>query len=291
MADANSTMTPDFEVKFLLNNSQVLDSGSFKPNDILRAAFNLPEKPITMNVQFLDTPAKEIYNAGWSPRIRKIEGESGYELTFKKRYPIIDHQADGAIDAGDLLTALNLAKGDGFDATETKYDAQVEWGFEKQTLSISRKKKVKKDSVGKKEIGLPDEKESRKLLIEEVPGKFDDWSFEKWGRSLLSQAVIYGPVLAERYEGTWEGVEVDIEVWPLRSTDTETGIENIVEVSFKSDNGNEAGNKHTALGQFLKESGWLVPGDSLKTQLIMDRYGPQEVGCSGKVVRNYADTA
>ncbi|KAK0737156.1 hypothetical protein B0T21DRAFT_309912, partial [Apiosordaria backusii] len=272
MAEAKSTMVPDFEIKFLLDNSQVLDPASFKPNDFLRSALTLPGKPIRMNVQFLDTPAKEIYNAGWSPRIRKIEGESGYELTFKKRYPIIDDQADGAIDAIDLLTALNLAKGDGFDATETKYDAQVEWGFEKQTLSISRKKKVKKDSVGKKEIGLPDEEESRKLLVEEIPGKFDDWSFQQWGRSLLSQAVIYGPVLAERYEGTWEGVEVDVEVWPLRSKDTETGMDNIVEVSFKSDNGNEAGDKHKALGKYLAEKGWLVPHDLLKTQLIMDRY-------------------
>ncbi|KAK4172512.1 hypothetical protein QBC36DRAFT_390357 [Triangularia setosa] len=291
MAEVKSTMVPDFEVKFLLNDSQVLDFASSKPNDELRAVFNLPSKAIRMNVQFLDTSSREIYNAGWSPRIRKIEGESGYELTYKKRYPIIDDQADGAIDASDLLTALNLAKDDGFDVTETNYDTQVEWGFQKQTLSISRKKKVKKDSVGKKEMGLPDEDESKKLLTEEIPGKFDNWSFQKWGRSLLSQAVIYGPVLAERYEGTWEGVEVDIEVWPLRSKESEAGMESIVEISFKSDNGNTAGDAHKALEIYLEEKGWLVPRDSLKTQLIMDRYGPQESDDSEEATGSYTTMA
>ncbi|KAK4667960.1 uncharacterized protein QC764_703170 [Podospora pseudoanserina] len=291
MANVKSTMVPDFEVKFLLDATQVLGPASSKPNEILRAAFKLPEKPIRMDVQFLDTPSREIYNAGWSPRIRKIEGESGYELTYKKRYPIIDHQADGAIDTGDLLTALTVARDDGFDTTETKYDAQVEWGFQKQTLSISRKKKVKKETVGKKEMGLPGEEKSRKLLGDEIPGKFDDWSFEKWGTSLLSQAVIYGPISAERYEGRWEGIEVDVEIWPIRNKDTDTGTENIVEISFKSDNGNHAGGTQKVLGEYLTEKRWLVPSDSLKTQLIMDRYGPQELDGDEGVTGNYTDMA
>ncbi|KAK0666907.1 hypothetical protein QBC41DRAFT_348419 [Cercophora samala] len=291
MANVKSAMLPDFEVKFLLDETQVLDAASSKPAESLRAAFKLPEKPIRMDVQFLDTTSREIYNAGWSPRIRKVEGESGYELTYKKRYPIVDGQADGAIDASDLLTALSVARDEGFDVTETKYDAQVEWGFQKQTLSISRKKKVKKDSVGKKEMGLPDENESRKLLVEEIPGKFDDWLFEKWGRSLLSQAVIYGPVSAERYEGTWEGVEVDVEIWPLRVEGSDTDTETIVEISFKSDNGNQAGTTQKVLGDYLAERGWLVPRDSLKTQLIMDKYGPQELDGGEGVTGDYADMA
>ncbi|KAK3986455.1 hypothetical protein QBC44DRAFT_333265 [Cladorrhinum sp. PSN332] len=273
MATTSSQMTPDFEVKFLLDSSQVLSPSTNKPTDSLQSAFSLAGKTIKMNVQFLDTPAKELYNAGWSPRIRKVEGEAGWELTYKKRYPIGD---DGNPSTDDIAETLLIALGDGFDASDSKYDAQVEWGFVKQTLSISRKKKVKKDSVDKKAMDLPDEEEARKLLIGEVPDKFSNWQFEAWGTGLLKDGVVFGPVYAKRYEGKWSGVDVDVEVWPIKKDGKTEELENVAEVSFKSDSAIEAKEKHTALGEFLKEKGWLVPRDSLKTQLIMERYGPVE---------------
>ncbi|KAK4160441.1 hypothetical protein QBC43DRAFT_359577 [Cladorrhinum sp. PSN259] len=271
MATSSSTMTPDFEVKFLLSSSLVLSQSNGKPTDSFRSEFILADKTIKMNIQFLDTPAKELYNAGWSPRIRKIEGEAGWELTYKKRYPIGD---DGNPNTDDIASTLLIALGDGFDASDSKYDAQVEWGHEKQTLSISRKKKVKKDSIDKKAMDLPDERQSRSLLVDEAPDKFSNWQFDSWGTGLLKDGVVYGPVYAKRYEGKWNGVDVDVEVWPIRKAAGIQETEDIVELSFKSDSSIEAKEKHGALGEFLREKGWLVPRDSLKTQLIMERYGP-----------------
>lgn len=45
----------------------------------------------------------------------------------------------------------------------------------------------------------------------------------------------------EWYEGRWEGVEVDVEIWFICSKEIDIGIENIVEIFFKSDNGNYVG--------------------------------------------------
>lgn len=78
-----------------------------------------------MNVQFLDKCSNEIYAVSWNLRIRQFETKPDFELTYKKRYNI----EDGNIDA-----ALIQANNDGFNAEDTKYDTQVEWGFEKQTL-------------------------------------------------------------------------------------------------------------------------------------------------------------
>ncbi|KAK4188646.1 hypothetical protein QBC35DRAFT_450993 [Podospora australis] len=283
MASTTTTMTPDFEVKFLLDSSLVLDSQLSKPTEAVRTLLGLPEKTTKMGVQFLDTPSRELYNAGWSPRIRKIEGEAGFELTYKKRYPIVNSEG-GVIGGGGLAQALSLAFRDGFDNTDTKYEAQVEWGYAKQTLSISRKKKVKKDDKKNKEsVELPDEKDSQKYLTEEAPGKFDDWSFEGWGKSLLKEAVVYGPVLAKRWEGASKGIEVDFEVWPVRTADR-LGLENITEVSFKSDGSIDAEAKREQVRQLLAEAGLLLPRDSLKTELIMTRYGPvqEEEGQGGE---------
>jgi hypothetical protein len=97
-------MNPSFEVKLLLDSSKVLDSKNVLKQDVL-TAFAITSPPTNINVLFLDTDTKEIYRAGWSPRLRKIEGKRGFELTYKKRYPVVDEAID------DALTAANA---DGF---------------------------------------------------------------------------------------------------------------------------------------------------------------------------------
>ena len=123
-------MVPDYEVKLLMNPTVVLGSDNKLKATVL-STFAMPTSVTKMNVQFLDTDAKDIYNVGWSPRIRKMEGGSDFELTYKKRYTVSN---------GDIDGALSTANGEGFDSTTTTYDAQIEWGYQKQTLSISRDK-------------------------------------------------------------------------------------------------------------------------------------------------------
>lgn len=123
-------MVPDYEVKLLMQPSAVLGSDG-KLTSTVRAAFGMPSTVTKMNIEFLDTNAKDIYTNTWIPRIRKTEGESDFELTYKKRYPIIND---------NITAALTLANQEGFDSTDTNYDAQVEWGYLNKTLSISNKK-------------------------------------------------------------------------------------------------------------------------------------------------------
>jgi hypothetical protein len=252
-------MKPDYEVKLLLAPSAVLGSDR-KLTSAVRAAFDIPSSVLKMNVQFLDTDRKEIYDHGWCPRVRKTEGEPDLELTYKKRYPVT---------GGDIDGALATAQGEGFDADATSYEAQIEWGYEKQTLSIGRAKRA--SSAGWSGMELPDTAASRSILIDEAPRRFDDWVAKRWGTGALATSRIYGPVLAKRWIGAWSGMKLYVEVWPIRNA-AGTGTDDIVEASFKTTSRTTASGKHDSLMADLHSKGWLLPEDGLKTKIIMDRY-------------------
>ncbi|KAK4159495.1 hypothetical protein QBC43DRAFT_326987 [Cladorrhinum sp. PSN259] len=261
LISAASNMTPDYEIKLLLNATAVLDPSTHKLTPSVLSAFSMPTSVTKMNVQFLDTSSKTIYSAGWSPRIRKTEGEADFELTYKKRY---------SITGSDITAALNAANADGFDSSETNYEAQVEWGYAQKTLSISRKKTAAKS--GYSGMDLPNLSDSRSMLIDKAPGKFVDWNGQNnWGTDLLAVSRIFGPVLAKRSVGTWSGLQVYIEVWPILDA-AGTGIEYLVEASFKTGSVSVASAKSADLQSYLEGYGWFQAGDSLKTGLIMDRY-------------------
>lgn len=259
VAGAAANMTPDYEVKLLMDPGTTLTSDK-KPTAAALSAFQAPSTVTKMNVQFLDTSSKDLYAAGWSPRIRKTEGESGFELTYKKRY---------AVGSGGIDGALSTANSEGFDENDTSYDAQIEWGYQKQTLSISRKKNATKS--GYSGMDLPNQNDSRSLLISNAPDQFDDWLGNGWGTNLLASSRIFGPVLAKRSVGTWRGRELDIEVWPIKAA-SGSGTEYLVEASFKTDSRSTASADHDALQTYLQSKGWFLAQDSLKTQQIMDRY-------------------
>ncbi|OJJ67787.1 hypothetical protein ASPBRDRAFT_185407 [Aspergillus brasiliensis CBS 101740] len=263
-APAVPNMTPDYEVRLLLNPTVVLNPKKELMGTVLStfgipSTATMPPTATKLNVQFLDTCSKEIYTAGWSVRIRKTEGDDEFELTYKKRY---------AISGGDIDTALTIANNDGFNAGTTKYEAQVEWGYEKQTLSISRKKKAASGNSG---TDLPGIVDSRKMLIDEAPHNFDDFKFNKWGTKAIAVSRIFGPVLFSRYIGSWKGMPLYIEVWSLLNSEG-TGIEYIVEASFKTKDRATALTEQKDLADCLRGNRWFLTGESLKTQLIMERY-------------------
>jgi hypothetical protein len=257
-AGAAANMTPDYEVKLLMNPATTLGT-DHKPTTAVRSQFGMPTTVTKMNVQFMDN-ALQIYNQGWSPRMRKTEGETGFELTYKKRYPVT---------GGNITAALNTANVDGFDANATTYDAQIEWGYSKQTLSISRQKSA--SDSGYSGMDLPGTSTSRSMLINDAPDKFDDWLFNNWGTGVLATSRLYGPVLAKRSIGSWNGETLYIEVWPILNA-AGTGTEDVVEASFKTTSASTASTKKAALQSLLQSKGWFLAQDSLKTQLIMERY-------------------
>ncbi|MFZ2999861.1 MAG: hypothetical protein WA071_06010 [Undibacterium umbellatum] len=258
-AVAASNMVPDYEVKLLMNPNVVLDADHKLKSTVL-STFNMPSSVTKMNILFMDTNAKDIYGNTWIARIRKTEGESDFELTYKKRY---------AIDNGNITEALYEANAEGFDSTEKNYEAQVEWGYQKKTLSISNSKKDSKS--GYSGMDLPSTSDSRSLLKKNIPGKMDNWLYSGWGKSMLDNSRKYGPILAKRSVGTWSGMTLYIEVWPILNQ-AGTGTDYIVEASFKSKSAATASVKHDELQAYLISRGWFVAEDSLKTQLIMDRY-------------------
>ncbi|KAK5313960.1 hypothetical protein LTR70_007382 [Exophiala xenobiotica] len=260
-----SSLVPNYEVKLLLEPSKVLESDD-RLNNAIRSAFNIQQGTKKMNVIFMDTEKQHIYNVGWSLRIRKSENDNKFELTYKKRYPV--GEGLSAATAGSIDATLETAKQEGFGSS---YKAQVEVGYKKQTLSISRDEEIPSTSF--QGTDLPSVIYLRRFLRAKVPDEFKNWSANNWGTKYLDESIVYGPVLAKRSKGTWEGFELSIEVWPIRKSRDDASLELIVEASFKTPDFQKAVEGHANLERFLRERGWLLEEDSLKTKLIMERYG------------------
>jgi hypothetical protein len=257
--DFASNMVPKYEVKLLMDPDVVLDSNK-KLDPTVLDTFEAATTVLEMKVQFLDTDCKAIYEEGWSPRIRKVQNKADLGLTYKKRYTIVD---------GDVDTALATASKDGFDSTTDIYEAQVDWGYTNQTLSINHDNSY--SGPGSNTSELPNKELSREMLIEKAPEKFNHSVRNNWGTEKLKESRIFGPVPVERYTGDWSGEEMDIEVWPIKDA-AGTGTEYIVEVSFKVKKRTKAAEKRDKLMTLLETKGWLLERDSLKTTLIMERY-------------------
>ncbi|MDO3412226.1 hypothetical protein QWJ34_20855 [Saccharibacillus sp. CPCC 101409] len=256
-AHAAANAVPSYEVKFLLDSNDVLNAdGTLK--GAVNSAFSVASSPERQLVEYFDTDSLDLNGEGWNARFRKKESKSNYELTYKKRFAV----ENGKLD--DALTAANAA---GFDASDDNYEAEVDWGYGKQTLSFSNTKKVD----ASKGLVLPSESEALKLLVSSIPGKLDKAVSKGWGTKMLKASYAHGPVQVSKYAGTFDGQEVDIEVWPIRSA-SGTGTEPLVEISFKTDDYAVASAERAKLMDKLDGEGWLIHADSLKTNLILERY-------------------
>ncbi|KAJ5900172.1 uncharacterized protein N7473_004242 [Penicillium subrubescens] len=109
-------MMRDYEIRLLLKPSAVLNPEHEVTATVL-STFEMPPTVTKLNVQFLDNISRDLYAADWSARIRKIENDDNFELTYKKRY---------AVTGGDIDAALVAANNDGFNAGSAKFEAQVE---------------------------------------------------------------------------------------------------------------------------------------------------------------------
>ncbi|EEK73978.1 hypothetical protein bcere0007_16220 [Bacillus mycoides] len=252
---AASPMKPSFEVKLLLKPEQVLGYNKEMKQEVLEH-FQAGTNYERIQVQFLDTANKSLSNEGWFARIRKKEFSKDFELTYKKRYPIQN---------GMIQDALEVAKKDGFDSKTDNYEAEIDWGFEKKTLSISNKKSYSAKGYGI--LDLPNEQAAQNMLIEKLPGKMNKWLYTNWGEEMLKDSHIYGPVLMKRYTGEFENIKTNIEIWPLSNTGK---IEDdfVIEVSFKTNEESIATKQRELLMASIEKKGWLLPKDSLKTELI-----------------------
>jgi hypothetical protein len=253
---------PRVEVKFFLKPEVVLDANQQPTRDLL-AAFQAAPASRRLHMQFLDGSGRELHQAGWSVRIRRVEGKKELELDYKRRYPV----------RGKLETTLEQAERAGFGAGENDYKPELEWGLTCQTLTFTNSEEIE-GALADAAI-LPAPARARQLAVREMPGKLKRLAPAGAAARILSAASIYGPVEGRRWSGRHADIDdgIDIEVWAVRAA-SGTGTEHIVEVSFKKSRLDaNAAAKRDALRSLLHEKGWLLERDVLKTSLIMERYG------------------
>lgn len=258
-AYAKENMVPDYEMKFLLDSDKVLNN-DHELNSEYRDFLDTGKNYDTIGVLYLETPDYSFSNEGWYNRIRIKEDSNKFDLTYKKRYPI---------ENGDIDSALTQANEEGFDISDTNYEAQVDWGYNKMTLSLSNKKDEKND--GYDDMELPGRKDAIEIIKDNMPGKEEDWGEKNWGKDAIDDAEKCGPVYYLQYEGKIEGITVDVEVWPVYTERTDS-TEYITEVSFKEDDFETASSNREKVMDALDAEGILMHEDSLKTQKILDAY-------------------
>ncbi|CAK7566225.1 MAG: hypothetical protein SEPTF4163_004163 [Sporothrix epigloea] len=261
LADSDSPMVPNYEVHLQLDPTVVLNS-SYSLNADVLDEFAMPDTVTEKNVQYIDTVDKALDAQGWSCRIRSIENKSGFDLTYKWRLAINDSDIEGA---------LNTALDDGWNSGQSKYKAQVDWYLSSEELSVQRDHKAPANGYsGTEELS---EQDSQSLLIDDAPKMFDDWVYSGWGTTELGSGVIYGPVLTKASAGTWNGVELDIEVWPMENA-AGTGIDYLVEASFKTSNYTFASVGRTELQDLLTSKGWFLDESNSKEAMVLANYHP-----------------
>jgi hypothetical protein len=250
--------TPDFEVKLSLDPASVLDI-EFEPTRKVERELELEGSNRKIATLFVDSRPFNLHSESWNVRIRRFEDEKKLEVSYKRRSPL------GSATLADALTA---AAEQGFDSREDDYDAQVEWGYARRTLSFTRKKELKAEGG---DLLLPATDEARRTVVEDIPGRLDRWKQEGWARSILENGHVYGPVLGRRWTGNWKGPKLAFEVWLIR-TESGVGYEPVVELSFKQDEEEKAAKWRDELMAFTRERGLLLEHDVLKTEMILKRY-------------------
>lgn len=255
---AKENMVPNYEMKFLLDSEQVLNE-NYELNSEYRDFFNTDKKYDTVGVLYLETEDYDFSNEGWYNRIRIEEDSDKFDLTYKKRY---------SIENGDIDAALTKANEEGFDISDTNYEAQVDWGYNKMTLSLSNKKEESNKNYD--DMELPGRKDAIEIIKDNMPGK-EDWKENNWGKNLIDDAKKCGPVYYYKYEGEVEDITVDLEIWPVYTESTDS-TEYITEVSFKEDDYNMASENRDKVMNALENKGILKHEDSLKTQKILDAF-------------------
>ena len=250
---------PSYEVKFLLKDGKVLNS-DHKLKDKYKTLFNINEE-LDMAMLYLDTKNTKLLNAqGWNVRVRKKETSSKTEFTFKKRY---------AVENNNLEAVLTAAAEEGFNAENTAYECEVDWGFAKKTLSFSYEKKNKFADL--KDTELPTKTVCVSYAKQFSPAEFNNYVYAGWGNENLDNCKKFGPVSAIRYKGTFNDLELSVEVWKVIEEDG-SGYDYIVEASFKADDYIAALENKCDLMTLLVSKDILKAKDSLKTQLILERY-------------------
>ena len=249
--DANEPERPKpaCEIKLLIDSSRVLDENHLL-NESIREQLGIREEYQTIRAVYLDTPERSFLDAGWANRIRQKQGKTKYAITYKKRYAILNN---------DIETALASALKDGFTPGDSRFAAEIDWGYSNMTLSFSSDIEIKiKELPDITKLTCSD---AIQMLTDHMPLE------EKKNASVPESIQLVGPIEFLRYSGVLNGEEIRIEVWPIADTG---GLRYIVELSAKYENPDEAAAIRNSIIKKLDEMGILIHRDALKTRLILN---------------------
>ncbi|BBD88874.1 MULTISPECIES: hypothetical protein [Staphylococcus] len=238
-----ATNQPDqYEVKVYADSHKVVKDNRHIKHSVLEA-LGSSDKDEDFNVQYLDDSNRTNYQNNVTYRLRKSEDDNDHELQYKKRYPISNH---------DVSRAIQQAKSEGYNGDEY----EVEFGENKETLSVTNEAK---ENLNLEKNAMPNAQDSLKILKAHAEKPYSE-TLNK-----MNQPSLIGPVHFERHKGNIDGNKVKIENWDIKN-------QNIVEISAKVNNEEDAKRVQSAIVKKLDQLGIHEKKDQLKTNLIFDNY-------------------
>ena len=246
----------DYEVKFLLDSDIVLTDDHLL-TDAFRELIGAETDDRAIDVIYLETDERAFDHEGWVNRIRWKENKKKIECMYKKRYPLSGEDAEA------IRAALAQAEADGFTFSDTAYSAEIEWGYSKMTLSAGMETSgTYKDYRSLSRFSTADAVDFFKSTM---PDEELNWTEEQWGVAMLDRAQKIGPLQYRRTKGSWDGIEIQVDICPMKDSYT-------TEMSFKVTGLDTASTLREKMTAMLEEEGILLHIDSLKTATILDSY-------------------
>jgi len=264
-AQAADNADPGYQIKLQLQGALVVDPATGEPTDAAAQALEIEGVDEVQHVQYVDDADASLFDAGWTLRVRRDEGDDKLKLTYKARFDI-----DGTMtDKDSIEDALDDANDNNFDASDDNYEAQVNMSYSRATLDFSNTKKV--DATSVTDGVLPDLAETRNILIDKLPGKMEGLGPSKtWAESVLDDAKIYGPLTLTAYTATIGDVDATVEITPMAGGTDGSGY--YVEVSADADTFSDAIDARAELLSELTADGFLRPVDAFKTGTVLENY-------------------
>ncbi len=262
-----------YEVKFLLDADQVLDRDHRLKKEWL-SAFRIQDEYQPIEVCFVETENRSFQKEGWTNRMRLREGRKKIERTYKKRYPVSDGNIEAALaqaqkDGFEIPGKSNAAESNDKEKNSDRFEAEIDWEYENMILSLSWKTSGK--LPGTDSLFDLSDLEIRDFMKNAMPEMEAGWKQTDWGYALMEQSVSVGPLRFLRAQGTLLESDITVEIWPL-SKDSQNEDQYLVELSFKTDQLEDARKKRQELTSLLDEKKILLHRNSTKTSRVLDAW-------------------
>ena len=259
----------DYEVKFYLEAERLVGPGDRLSRE-LTAGLGIGQPPKRLRMQFLDDDLS-LHRSGWNIRFREIDGRSGLELTYKRRYrlrecPVDQPEGCDEVSREDERKALGSAADEGLELDREDVQAEVEWGYAKQIMTVSRRTRLPPE--GAFALDLPALARSKELAGLGAPAALGTGLLAP-AAGLLGRSRISGPVDGLRWEGRLESKDVVAELWWINVDGPTRPPRPVLELSLRDGSRDDAAEVRRRIRSYLSDRAWLRTEDLLKTEMIL----------------------